>query len=61
MADNDAIRPDSKFLPCLTYSQAEVSFILGHSLRALYQPQLDQPLPGHLRNLLDQLEERLAS
>ena len=40
----------------LTFSQAQVNFILGHALRSLYQDVLDTPVPEHLAVLLLQLE-----
>lgn len=58
MADSDAIRPVDQVLPGLTFTQAEVYFILGTSLRTLYEDLLSQPVPDHLRALLDQLGER---
>lgn len=64
MMDSDGPRPVDQtlpgqaFLPGLTFSQAEVNFILGHSLRSLYEDLLNVPVPEHLKMLLDQLEER---
>jgi hypothetical protein len=40
----------------LTFSQQQVNFILGHSLRGIYQDTLNSPLPERLKTLLAQLE-----
>ncbi|WP_262265641.1 NepR family anti-sigma factor [Microvirga yunnanensis] len=48
--------PDS-----LTFSQHQVNFILGHSLRSIYQDTLKSPLPEHLRTLVAQLEAKFSS
>jgi Anti-sigma factor NepR len=45
--------PDS-----LTFSQTQVTFILGHSLRSIYQDVLQAPVPEHLKALVKRLEER---
>ena len=58
MTDSDSIRPAYRTLPGLTFSQAEVNFILGHSLRSLYEDLLNMPVPAHLEMLLVQLEKR---
>lgn len=58
MMDSDGPRPVDRTLPGLTFSQAEVNFILGHSLRSLYEDLLNVPIPEHLKKLSDQLEER---
>jgi hypothetical protein len=44
--------------PGLTFAQAEVNYILGHSLRSIYQELLQQPVPSHLLALLDQMETK---
>ncbi|WP_410055137.1 NepR family anti-sigma factor [Microvirga sp. Mcv34] len=45
----------------LTFSQVQVNFILGHSLRSIYQDTLNSPLPEHLKTLVAQLEARFSS
>jgi hypothetical protein len=40
----------------LTFSQQQVNFILGHSLRSIYQDTLNSPLLERLKTLLAQLE-----
>ena len=45
--------PDS-----LTFSQEQVTFILGHSLRSIYQDVLNAPLPEHLQALVQRLEDK---
>ncbi len=42
----------------LSFSQEQVNFILGHSLRSIYQDVLDAPVPDHLKALVARLEER---
>ncbi|WP_244610314.1 NepR family anti-sigma factor [Microvirga pakistanensis] len=45
----------------LTFSQQQVNFILGHSLRSVYQDTLDSPLPEPLKTLVAQLEAKFQS
>jgi hypothetical protein len=40
----------------LTFSQQQVNFILGHSLKSHYRDILDSPFPKHLKALVAQLE-----
>jgi hypothetical protein len=40
----------------LNFSQEQVTFILGHSLRSLYDDVLAAELPGRLKALVEQLE-----
>lgn len=40
----------------LNFSQEQVTFILGHSLRSLYDDILVAQLPGRLKALVEQLE-----
>lgn len=61
MTDSHVICPADRTLPGLTFTQAEVYFILGTSLRTLYQDLLRQPVPSHLQTLLDQLDEKLMA
>jgi hypothetical protein len=56
MAESDEDVPNDRRHPGLTFAQAEVNYILGHSLRSVYQDLVQQPVPGHLLALLDQLE-----
>ena len=42
----------------LTFQQQQVSFILGHALRNLYEDLLNAPIPGNLQALAAQLESR---
>jgi hypothetical protein len=42
----------------LTFSQEQANFILGHSLRSIYQDLLAAPMPEHLNALVDRLEEK---
>jgi hypothetical protein len=44
----------------LNFSQAQVNFILGHSLASIYQDVLKQPMPDQLRGLVHQLERRIS-
>jgi hypothetical protein len=39
-------------LNSLNFSQAQVNFILGHSLASIYQDVLKQPMPDQLRGLV---------
>ena len=48
--------PDS-----LSFSQQQENFILGHSLRSIYQDTLNLPLPEHLKTLVAQLEAKFPS
>ena len=61
MADSNRMGLADRVLPSLTFDQTHVSFILGHSLRSLYQELLDRPLPDNLRAIVDQLEARYPS
>jgi hypothetical protein len=45
--------PDS-----LNFSQEQVTFILGHSLRSLYNDVLATELPDRLRALVQELENK---
>lgn len=46
----------------LTFSQAQVTFILGHSLRSIYEDViLNAPMPEHLASLMHQLETKYPS
>jgi hypothetical protein len=47
--------PDS-----LTFTQKQVNFILGHSLRSIYQDALNAPFPEHIKTLVAQLEAKLS-
>ena len=40
----------------LNFSQEQLTFILGHSLRSLYDDVLAAELPGRLKALVEQLE-----
>ncbi|MFC1455522.1 NepR family anti-sigma factor [Microvirga arabica] len=40
----------------LNFSQEQVTFILGHSLRSLYSDVLADELPDRLKALVEQLE-----
>ena len=42
----------------LNFSQEQVTLILGHSLRSLYDDVLAAELPDRLRALVDQLENK---
>jgi hypothetical protein len=64
--ENDAMQqsdyPWAKQIPnSLNFSQEQVTFILGHSLRSQYQDLLAAELPGHLKALVEQLEKKHAS
>jgi hypothetical protein len=48
--------PDS-----LKFSQEQVTFILGHSLRSQYQDLLASELPDRLQAPVEQLEKKHAS
>jgi hypothetical protein len=45
-------------LNSLNFTQTQVNFILGHSLASIYQDVLKQPLPEHLKVLIDQLDQK---
>jgi hypothetical protein len=45
-------------LNSLTFQQQQVSYILGHSLRSLYEDVLNAPIPDNLQALAAQLEPR---
>jgi hypothetical protein len=47
--------------PSLTFSQTQVTFILGHSLRGIYEDVLNAPMPEQLTALVHQLEARYPS
>jgi hypothetical protein len=42
----------------LNFSQEQVTFILGHSLRSLYDDILAAELPDRLKALVEQLENK---
>ena len=46
-------------LNSLTFQQQQVSFILGHSLRRLYEDMLNAPIPDNLQTLAAQLEPKM--
>jgi hypothetical protein len=45
-------------LNSLNFQQQQVSFILGHSLRSLYEDVLNAPIPDNLLALAAQLEPK---
>ncbi|EIM26307.1 hypothetical protein MicloDRAFT_00028560 [Microvirga lotononidis] len=45
----------------LTFSQEQVNFILGHSLKSIYQDTLNSPLPERLKTLVTQFETKFSS
>jgi len=55
MPFNDQFSRYRPELNSLTFTQAQANFILGHSLASLYQDVLKQPLPEHLRTLVERL------
>jgi hypothetical protein len=65
--ENDAMQqnnhhPWAKRIPdSLNFSQEQVTFILGHSLRSQYQDLVASELPDRLQALVDQLEKKHAS
>jgi hypothetical protein len=42
----------------LNFSQEQVAFVLGHSLRSLYDDVLAADMPEHLKALVLKLEEK---
>ena len=42
----------------LNFSQEQVAFVLGHSLRSLYDDVLADDMPEHLKALVHKLEEK---
>jgi hypothetical protein len=46
-------------LNSLTFQQQQVSIILGHSLRSLYEDMLNAPIPDNLQTLTAQLEPKM--
>jgi hypothetical protein len=61
MAWSDEDVPEHGKHPGLTFAQTEVNYILGTSLRAVYQDLLQQPVPDHLQALLDQMEVKSSA
>jgi hypothetical protein len=66
MNENDAMRQSNhhwaKRIPdSLNFSQEQVTFFLGHSLRSQYQDLLTSELPDRLQALVEQLEKKHAS
>jgi hypothetical protein len=65
--ENDAMQqsnhhPWAKPMPnSLNFSQEQVTFILGHSLRSQYDDLLAAELPERLHALVEQLEKKHAS
>jgi hypothetical protein len=64
--ENDAMQQSNphraKRIPdSLNFSQEQVTFILGHSLRSQYQGLLASELPDRLQALVEQLEKKHAS
>ena len=57
---------DHQFVRCreslnsLNFSQAQVNYILGHSLASIYQEMLKQPMPDQLHGLIRALERKLS-
>jgi hypothetical protein len=45
-------------LNSLSFQQQQVSFILGHSLRSLYEDVLKAPIPADMQTLAAQLEPK---
>jgi hypothetical protein len=43
-------------LNSLNFQQQQLSFILGHSLRSLYEDALKAPIPAYMQTLAAQLE-----
>jgi hypothetical protein len=62
--ENDAmqqnnIRDWSREIPSsLTFSQEQVVFFIGHSLRSLYDDVIAGDMPEHLKALVHKLEEK---
>ena len=48
-------------LNSLSFSQEQVAFILGHSLRSQCEDSLASELPDRLQALVEQLEKKHAS
>lgn len=49
---------DERLVPnSLTFTQAQVNFILGRSLASIYQELLNAPVPERLKVILDRLDE----
>lgn len=61
MQQNDHREMMKVFPNSLTFSQEQVNFILGHSLRSIYQDALNLPLPENLKTLIAELEARFRS
>jgi hypothetical protein len=45
-------------LNSLTFQQQQVSFLLGHPLRSLYEDLLNAPIPDNLQALAARLESK---
>jgi Anti-sigma factor NepR len=62
--ENDAMqqnntRDRSREIPSsLNFSQEQVVFVIGHSLRSLYDDVLADDVPDHLKALVHKLEEK---
>lgn len=61
MPEDDTRAPMKTIPNSLTFEQAHVNFILGHSLARLYQDVLMAPVPEHLQALLDQMAEQQSA
>ncbi|PVE21921.1 hypothetical protein DC522_23955 [Microvirga sp. KLBC 81] len=49
---------DKYALNRLTFSQEQAIFVLGHSLRSIYQDLFSEPVPEHLQALAARLEQK---
>jgi hypothetical protein len=62
--ENDAMQQNntrdwSRDIPStLNFTQEQVVFVLGHSLRSLYDDVLADDMPEHLKTLVLKLEEK---
>jgi len=56
MDDIEQRDPLNEIPNSLTFSQAQVNFILGRSIASIYRDLLNEPMPPHLQELIDQLE-----
>jgi hypothetical protein len=45
--------------PCrLSFMEREVTFIIGHSLRRLYEDVLGEGVPANLKSVIEKLDQR---
>jgi hypothetical protein len=64
MLPHDAHAPlttGDRALTSPTFQQQQVGFLLGHSLRGLYEDLVKAPIPVHLQTIVARLEPRTVA